>query len=59
GRPDCEVVVYEGADHGFVHDAERPAHRAADAADAWTRVLAQLGVEEPADESSPAGSGLV
>ena len=38
-RPDCEVVVYEGADHGFVHDADRPAHRADDAADAWTRVL--------------------
>ena len=34
-RPDCEIVVYEGADHGFVHDAERPAHRADDAADAW------------------------
>ena len=37
--PDCEVVVYEGADHGFVHDADRPAHRADDAADAWARVL--------------------
>ncbi len=43
-RPDCEVVVYEGADHGFVHDADRPAHRAADAADAWSRVLRFLGV---------------
>ncbi len=34
------VVRYEGADHGFVHDPERPAHcRAeADAADAWGRV---------------------
>ena len=39
GRPDCEVVVYEGAEHGFVHDAERPAHRADDAADAWARTL--------------------
>jgi carboxymethylenebutenolidase len=32
------VVRYEGAEHGFVHDASRPAHRAADAADAWRRV---------------------
>ena len=38
-----EVVRYEGADHGFVHDASRPAHRADDAADAWRRVLAHLG----------------
>jgi dienelactone hydrolase len=38
-RPDCEVVVYPDADHGFVHAPERPAHRADDAADAWTRVL--------------------
>ena len=44
GRPDCEIVVYEGADHGFVHAPERPAHRADDAADAWTRVLRFLGV---------------
>jgi len=29
------VRVYDGADHGFVHDPSRPAHRAADAADAW------------------------
>jgi carboxymethylenebutenolidase len=53
-RPDCEVVVYEGADHGFVHDATRPAHRADDAADAWSRVLRFLGapvaVAETADE---------
>ena len=33
---------YEGADHGFVHDPSRPAHRADDAADAWSRVLAFL-----------------
>ena len=32
------VVRYEGAEHGFVHDASRPAHRADDAADAWQRV---------------------
>ncbi len=43
-RPDCEIVVYEGADHGFVHVPERPAHRADDAADAWRRTLAFLGV---------------
>jgi carboxymethylenebutenolidase len=43
-RPDCEVVVYEGAEHGFVHDADRPAHRAEDAADAWARTLRFLGV---------------
>ena len=35
----------EGADHGFVHAPERPAHRADDAADAWKRALAFLGVE--------------
>ena len=34
--------VYEGAEHGFVHDASRPAHRAADAADAWERTIAFL-----------------
>ncbi|HUV09391.1 MAG TPA: dienelactone hydrolase family protein [Acidimicrobiia bacterium] len=38
-RPDCAVVVYPGADHGFVHAPERPAHRADDAADAWRRTL--------------------
>ena len=38
----AEVVRYEGAEHGFVHDASRPAHRADDAADAWTRVTAFL-----------------
>jgi dienelactone hydrolase len=32
------VVRYEGAEHGFVHDATRPAPRADDAADAWRRV---------------------
>lgn len=38
-RPECEIVVYPEADHGFVHDPARPAHRPDDAADAWTRVL--------------------
>jgi carboxymethylenebutenolidase len=41
-RPDCQIVVYPDAEHGFVHAPERPAHRPADAADAWTRVLAFL-----------------
>jgi carboxymethylenebutenolidase len=38
------VVVhrYEGADHGFVHDDSRPAHRPADAADAWHKAMAFL-----------------
>ncbi len=36
------VVIYEGADHGFVHDASRPNHRADDAADAWARATAFL-----------------
>jgi len=38
-RPDCEVVVYPDAEHGFVHAPERPSHRADDAADAWRRTL--------------------
>jgi len=38
-----DVVVYEGADHGFVHDPGRPTHRADDAAHAWDRVITFLG----------------
>ena len=41
-RPASTVVRYEGAEHGFVHDPSRPAHRADDAADAWSRVLTFL-----------------
>lgn len=37
-----EVVQYEGAEHGFVHDPSRPSHRPADAADAWARFHAHL-----------------
>lgn len=37
-----EVVRYPGAEHGFVHDPSRPAHRPADAADAWRRCFAFL-----------------
>jgi len=44
GKPEHEIVVYTGADHGFVHDPERPAHRPDDAADAWRRALAFLRV---------------
>jgi carboxymethylenebutenolidase len=38
------VVVYKGAEHGFVHDPERPAHRPKDAKDAWTRAKKFLGL---------------
>jgi dienelactone hydrolase len=37
-----EAVVYPQADHGFVHDPNRPSHRAADAADAWSRARRHL-----------------
>lgn len=40
----AEVVRYAGADHGFVHDPDRPAHRADYAADAWRRVISFLAV---------------
>jgi carboxymethylenebutenolidase len=43
GRADCEIVVIEGAEHGFVHDPERPAHRAEAAAALWTKALAWVG----------------
>jgi carboxymethylenebutenolidase len=39
GRDDCEIIVVEGAEHGFVHDPDRPAHRAEDAATLWPRAL--------------------
>jgi len=39
-RSDCEVVVIEGAEHGFVHDPDRPAYRPQDAAILWERALA-------------------
>jgi len=41
-RPDCHIVVYANAEHGFVHAPDRPVHRADDAADAWDRALAFL-----------------
>lgn len=33
----ASVARYPDAEHGFVHDPARPAHRADDAADAWAR----------------------
>jgi dienelactone hydrolase len=36
------VVRYEGAEHAFVHDPERPVHRPDDAADAWRRAIEWL-----------------
>lgn len=33
--PHVTVRQYDDAEHGFVHDPSRPAHRASDAADAW------------------------
>jgi len=43
--PKSEVVVYEGGEHGFVHDPSRPTHRADDARDVWRRVFTVLGIE--------------
>jgi carboxymethylenebutenolidase len=40
--PTVTVAEYPEAEHGFVHDPSRPAHRVEDAADAWSRVLAFL-----------------
>jgi len=37
-----EIAFYPEAEHGFVHDPNRPSHRPADAADAWSRVIAFL-----------------
>jgi carboxymethylenebutenolidase len=36
------AVVYDGAEHAFVHDPDRPVHRPADAADAWSRAISWL-----------------
>lgn len=38
----AQVVRYAEAEHGFAHDASRPAHRPADAADAFARARAWL-----------------
>jgi carboxymethylenebutenolidase len=42
GQPDHEIVVIDGADHGFVHDPDRPVHRAEDAAALWERAIAWI-----------------
>jgi len=34
-----QTATYADAEHGFVHDPDRPAHRPDDAADAWRRVV--------------------
>ncbi len=38
----ASVARYPDAEHGFVHDASRPAHRPDDAADAWARAWSFL-----------------
>lgn len=38
------VVLYKGAEHGFVHDPDRPAHKAKEAKDAWMRAKKFLGL---------------
>ena len=38
----AQVVEYSGAEHGFVHDPDRPAHRPEDAADAWQQAAQWL-----------------
>ena len=36
--------VYKGAEHGFVHDPDRPAYREKDAKDAWAKAKKFLGL---------------
>ena len=43
--PGSEVVVYPEADHGFVHDPDRPAHRAEDVIDRERHVLHAVAAE--------------
>jgi carboxymethylenebutenolidase len=38
-RHDCEIVVIDDAEHGFVHDPDRPAHRPAEAAQCWDQAI--------------------
>lgn len=42
--PHVEIALYPDAEHGFVHDPARPAHRPDDAADAWERAARFLAV---------------
>ncbi len=39
-RTDCEIVEIQDAEHGFVHDPDRPIHRAEEAATLWARAIA-------------------
>jgi carboxymethylenebutenolidase len=39
-----EVASYQGCDHGFVHDPDRPTHNAKAAANAWQRAIGFLSV---------------
>jgi carboxymethylenebutenolidase len=39
-RNDCEIIEVEGGEHGFVHDPDRPIHRADEAASCWERAIA-------------------
>ncbi|MCU1430626.1 MAG: dienelactone hydrolase-like enzyme [Actinomycetia bacterium] len=41
-RKDCEIIVIEGAEHGFVHDPDRPAHLPEAAAMVWEKALAWI-----------------
>ena len=38
----ADIAFYPDAEHGFVHDPNRPAHRPDDAADAWAKVISFL-----------------
>ncbi len=40
----ASILRYEGAEHGFIHDPSRPAHRPDDAADAWQRIEGWLEI---------------
>ena len=54
GRSDCEIVVVDEADHGFVHDPDRDVHRADDAAHAWEHALHWIGaIRDPRRPSKP------
>ena len=46
-RRDTKILLYPGADHGFVHDPDRPAHRPDDADDAWRHALGFLLAATP------------
>jgi len=40
--PSITIVTFPDAEHGFVHDPDRPTHRPGDAAEAWRQVYAFL-----------------